>query len=235
MTKKPRRFCTATGPGGLRLHKDMVSPSSAYGVKMEQKKSREVIIPAGRAKLRAIFSLPSRTKGVVAFAHGSGSGRLSPRNNFVAQVLQEAGIATLLADLLEEGEALDRRNVFDIDLLADRLLANVQWLDQLPETHGVPFGYFGASTGAAAALLAATREPDGVTAVVSRGGRPDLAMDYLHLVRSPTLLIVGGEDRPVIPLNELAYKKLSGDGYCTRRNSPLRGTWCSGKSGGAGS
>jgi putative phosphoribosyl transferase len=146
---------------------------------------------------------------VVSFAHGSGSGRLSPRNNFVAQVLQEAGIATLLADLLEEDEALDRRNVFDIDLLADRLLANAQWLRQLPETHGVPLGYFGASTGAAAALQAAAKEPGRIAAVVSRGGRPDLAMDYLHLVRSPTLLIVGGEDRPVIPLNELAYKKLT--------------------------
>jgi putative phosphoribosyl transferase len=175
---------------------------------MSATKSREVVIPSGTARLKAILALPSQAKGVVAFAHGSGSGRLSPRNNFVARVLQEAGIATLLADLLEENEALDRTNVFDIDLLANRLLANARWLDQLPETHGVPLGYFGASTGAAAALQAAARKPDGVTAVVSRGGRPDLAMDYLHLVRSPTLLIVGGEDRPVIPLNELAYKKL---------------------------
>jgi putative phosphoribosyl transferase len=175
---------------------------------MNPKKLREVIIPAGRARLNAILGLPSQVKGVVAFAHGSGSGRLSPRNNFVAQVLQEAGIATLLADLLEEHEASDRRNVFDIDLLANRLLANAQWLHQLPETHGLTLGYFGASTGAAAALQAAAREPDRVAAVVSRGGRPDLAMDYLHLVRSPTLLIVGGEDRSVIPLNELAYKKL---------------------------
>lgn len=172
-------------------------------------KSKEVVIPSGKAKLRAIFALPSEIKGVVAFAHGSGSGRLSPRNNFVAQVLQGAGIATLLADLLEEHEALDRRNVFDIDLLADRLLANAQWLDQLSETHGVPLGYFGASTGAAAALQAAAQKPEGITAIVSRGGRPDLAMDYLGLVRSPTLLIVGGEDQPVIPLNEVAYKKLS--------------------------
>ena len=103
---------------------------------------------------------------------------------------------------------MDRRNVFDINLLADRLLVNAEWLAQLPETRGVPLGYFGASTGAAAALQAAARKPDGVKAVVSRGGRPDLVMDYLHLVRSPTLLIVGGEDRPVIPLNELAHKKL---------------------------
>jgi len=178
------------------------------GKKMNPKKAREVVIPAGRARLNAILGLLSQAKGVVAFAHGSESGRLSPRNNFVAQVLQKAGIATLLADLLEEHETLDRRNVFDIDLLANRLLANAQWLDQLPETRGLTLGYFGASTGAAAALQAAAREPDEVTAVVSRGGRPDLAMNYLHLVRSPTLLIVGGEDRSVIPLNDLAYKKL---------------------------
>jgi putative phosphoribosyl transferase len=167
---------------------------------MSATKSKEVVIPSGTGRLKAILALPSQTKGVVAFAHGSGSGRLSPRNNFVAQVLQEAGIATLLADLLEENEALDRRNVFDIDLLANRLLANAQWLDQLPETHEVPLGYFGASTGAAAALQAAARKPDGVATVVSRGGRPDLAMDYLHLVRSPTLLIVGERTDPSFPL-----------------------------------
>jgi len=175
---------------------------------MDPKKPKEDVIPAGRARLKAIFGLPLRAKGVVAFAHGSGSGRLSPRNNFVAQVLQEAGIATLLADLLEEDEASDRRNVFDIGLLADRLLINARWLRQLPETGGMSLGYFGASTGAAAALQAAAREPEGVAAVVSRGGRPDLAIDTVHLVQSPTLLIVGGEDRSVIPLNELAYKKL---------------------------
>jgi len=175
---------------------------------MDPTKLKEIVIPAGTARLKAIFGLPSEARGVVAFAHGSGSGRLSPRNNFVAQVLQEAGIATLLADLLEEDEALDRRNVFDINLLANRLLANVQWLYQFPEIRGLPLGYFGASTGAAAALQGAARNPDGVAAVVSRGGRPDLAMDHLHLVRSPTLLIVGEEDKSVIPLNEVAYKKL---------------------------
>ncbi|OGP78016.1 MAG: hydrolase [Deltaproteobacteria bacterium RBG_16_49_23] len=176
---------------------------------MDLKKPKEVVIVAGKTRLNAVFSFPSQARGVVAFAHGSGSGRLSPRNNFVARVLQEAGIATLLADLLEEDEALDRRNVFDIDLLTERLIANAQWLHQRSETRDMPLGYFGASTGAAAALQAAAREPDGVTAVVSRGGRPDLAMDHLSFVRSPTLLIVGGEDRPVIPLNELAYKELN--------------------------
>jgi len=158
---------------------------------MDPTKPKEVVISAGTARLKAIFALPLQAEGMVAFAHGSGSGRLSPRNNFVAQVLQEAGFATLLADLLEEDEALDRRNVFDIDLLAERLLANAQWLHQLSETRGMPVGYFGASTGAAAALQAVAKKPGGIAAVVSRGGRPDLAIDYLHLVQSPTLLIVG--------------------------------------------
>jgi len=175
---------------------------------MDPTNPKEVVIAAGTARLKAIFALPLQAEGMVAFAHGSGSGRLSPRNNFVAHVLQEAGIATLLADLLEEHEALDRDNVFDIDLLTNRLLASAQWLHQLPETRGMALGYFGASTGAAAALQAVARKPDGIAAVVSRGGRPDLAMDYLDLVQSPTLLIVGGDDRSVIPFNELAYEKL---------------------------
>lgn len=186
----------------------MASSSLVCGLKMSSAKPKEIVIRSGKAKLGAIFVLPLQAKGVVAFAHGTGSGRLSPRNNFVAQVLQDAGIATLLADLLEEEEASDRRKVFDIDLLAERLLANARWIHQLPETRNLTLGYFGASTGAAAALQAAAREPEGIAAVVSRGGRPDLAMDYLHLVRSPTLLIVGGDDSAVIPLNELAYKRL---------------------------
>jgi putative phosphoribosyl transferase len=168
----------------------------------------EVVIPAGKTRLNALLGLPSPVRGVVVFAHGSGSGRLSPRNNFVAQVLQYAGIATLLVDLLEESEASDRRKVFDIDLLSDRLSANALWFQERPETKGLPIGYFGASTGAAAALQAAAKKPQGVAAIVSRGGRPDLAINHLHLVQSPTLLIVGGKDEAVIPLNELAYKKL---------------------------
>jgi putative phosphoribosyl transferase len=146
---------------------------------------------------------------VVAFAHGSGSGRFSPRNNFVARVLQDAGLATLLVDLLEESEPFDQEKVFDIDLLTDRLLACTHWLRQQPETKGLFIGYFGASTGAAAALQTAAKEPRGVAATVSRGGRPDLAMKYLPQILSPTLLIVGGKDIPVISLNEAAYKKLS--------------------------
>ena len=172
-------------------------------------KNEEVVIPAGSVRLYGILGLPPHAKGVVVFAHGSGSGRFSPRNNFVAKILQNAGIATLLVDLLEDSEAQDRRKVFDIDLLTERLLINVHWLRQQPENRGLLMGYFGASTGAAAALQAAAREPQEIAAVVSRGGRPDLAMEYLVRVTAPTLLIVGGEDIPVIPLNEAAYAQLN--------------------------
>lgn len=173
-----------------------------------EKNEKEVVITAGTVHLYGILGLPPQTIGAVVFAHGSGSGRFSPRNNFVARILQNAGIATLLVDLLEESEAQDRRKVFDIDLLTERLLINVHWLRQQPETQGLLMGYFGASTGAAAVLQAAAQEPQEIAAVVSRGGRPDLAMEYLARVTTPTLLIVGGEDIPVIPLNEAAYEQL---------------------------
>ena len=172
-------------------------------------KNEEVVIPAGSVRLYGILGLPPHAKGVVVFAHGSGSGRFSPRNNFVAKILQNAGIATLLVDLLEDSEAQDRRKIFDIDLLTERLLSNAYWLRQQPGTRGLSMGYFGASTGAAAALQAAAQEPQEIAAVVSRGGRPDLAMEYLARVTAPTLLIVGGEDIPVIPLNEAAYAQLN--------------------------
>jgi putative phosphoribosyl transferase len=146
--------------------------------------------------------------GAVAFAHGSGSGRFSPRNQFVARVLQEAGLATLLLDLLEEEEAEDREKVFDIELLAERLQSAADWLRQEPATSALHLGYFGASTGAGAALLAAARDPASVAAVVSRGGRPDLAMDHLPSVQAPTLLIIGGNDDVVIELNEQALRRL---------------------------
>jgi putative phosphoribosyl transferase len=171
-------------------------------------REKEVLIQAGNMKLAGIFSLPPKPAGVVAFAHGSGSGHLSPRNAFVARVLQEAGLATLLFDLLDESEELDRRKVFDIGLLADRLLAGVVWLQNERGTHGLKLGYFGASTGAAAALEAAAKEPKGVAAIVSRGGRPDLAMNYLDKVKAPTLLIVGGNDRPVIAMNREAFENI---------------------------
>ena len=170
---------------------------------------KDVVIPADGVSLYGILEIPHQARGVVIFAHGSGSGRFSPRNNFVAQILQDAGIATLLVDLLEESESLNRQKVFDIDLLANRLLSNAHWLRHLPDMQGLMIGYFGASTGAAAALQAAAQEPIEIAAVVSRGGRPDLAMEYLHLVQAPTLLIVGGNDKPVIPLNETAFARLT--------------------------
>ena len=169
---------------------------------------REVEIPSGRRRLCGILSLPDSAKGVVAFAHGSGSGRFSPRNQFVARVLQEAGLATLLLDLLEEEEADDRDKVFDIPLLAERLQSAATWLSQQPGISALHLGYFGASTGAGAALVAAARDPKAVKAVVSRGGRPDLAGDDLPAVQAPTLLIVGGNDDVVIELNEQALRLL---------------------------
>ena len=169
---------------------------------------RQVEIPSGRRRLSGILSVPSGAEGVVAFAHGSGSGRFSPRNQFVARVLQEAGLATLLLDLLEEEEADDREKVFDIELLAERLQSAADWLSQEPETSALRLGYFGASTGAGAALVAAARDPAAVGAVVSRGGRPDLAHAYLSKVQAPTLLIVGGNDDVVIELNEQALRPL---------------------------
>ncbi len=162
--------------------------------------------------MSGILRVPPDAKGVVAFAHGSGSGRHSPRNQYVARVLEEGGLATLLLDLLEEDEAEDREKVFDIELLAERLQSAADWLRQQPETNSLRLGYFGASTGAGAALVAAAHSPTGVGAVVSRGGRPDLANNYLPAVQSPTLLIVGGNDDVVIQLNEQALRSL----HCTK-------------------
>jgi putative phosphoribosyl transferase len=171
-------------------------------------KERQVEIPSGRRRLSGILRVPSSAAGVVAFAHGSGSGRFSPRNQFVARALEEGGLATLLLDLLEEEEAGDRAKVFDIELLAERLQSAADWLRREPETSALRLGYFGASTGAGAALVAAARNPSAVGAVVSRGGRPDLARTYLSAVQAPTLLIVGGNDEPVIELNEQALRLL---------------------------
>jgi putative phosphoribosyl transferase len=169
---------------------------------------REVEIPSGRRRLSGILHVPAGAGGVVAFAHGSGSGRFSPRNQFVARVLEEGGLATLLLDLLEEEEAGDRAKVFDIPLLAERLHSAAQWLRQEPATSALRLGYFGASTGAGAALVAAARDPVTIKAVVSRGGRPDLARDYLSAVQAPTLLLVGGCDDVVVELNERALRLL---------------------------
>lgn len=169
---------------------------------------REVEISSRRRRLNGILRVPPAAKGVVAFAHGSGSGRFSPRNQFVARELEKGGLATLLLDLLEEEEAEDRAKVFDIELLAERLQSAADWLSWEPETSALPLGYFGASTGAGAALVAAARAPAVVKAVVSRGGRPDLAQGYLSAVQAPTLLIVGGNDDLVIELNEQAHRLL---------------------------
>ena len=163
------------------------------------------IAPVG---LEGLLGLPMDPTGIVLFAHGSGSGRLSPRNNFVAQALCDDGLATLLFDLLTVEEAHDRRNVFDIELLARRLLMATAWIRQDAETHGLPIGYFGASTGAAAALVAEAAREGPIAAIVSRGGRPDLAGRALSAVEAPTLLIVGGDDVEVLALNRAALAAL---------------------------
>ena len=173
---------------------------------------REVTISAVNSAIRGTLRLPGKAGAVVVFAHGSGSGRHSPRNQYVAQMLEDAGLATLLLDLLEDAEADDRSKVFDIDLLAGRLQAAADWLAGQPETKGLRLGYFGASTGAGAALLAAARAPESVGAVVSRGGRPDLAGDALSRVTAPTLLIVGGSDEVVLELNREAFGQLTCNG-----------------------
>jgi putative phosphoribosyl transferase len=158
--------------------------------------------------LDGLLGLPRPAGGIVLFAHGSGSGRLSPRNNHVAAALRSVGLATLLFDLLTEQEAADRRNVFDIELLAERLALATAWVESQDATKSLPIGYFGASTGASAALVAAARLQESIRAIVSRGGRPDMAAPVLHQVRAPTLLIVGGHDVGVLELNEQAFAQL---------------------------
>lgn len=160
--------------------------------------------------LPGCLHLPSNPHSVIIFAHGSGSSRQSPRNVYVAEALRRRGFASLLFDLLSEGEAANRANVFDIQLLAKRLVGACRWAQTARETHGMPIGLFGASTGAAAALEAAAELGDRVCAVVSRGGRPDLAEAVLEAVRAPTLLIVGGHDRDVLGLNRAALAMLGG-------------------------
>jgi len=169
-----------------------------------------VHISSGNASMEGMLDLPHETLGIVLFAHGSGSSRLSPRNNYVARVLREAGIGSLLLDLLttEEDRFYDTR--FDIDLLTRRLHGAADWVGKQDATAGLPLGLFGASTGAAAALRLAAHPTLPVAAVVSRGGRPDLAgLEALRAVRAPTLLIVGGDDRDVVALNRHAFDALS--------------------------
>ncbi|MDB5518869.1 MAG: dienelactone hydrolase-like enzyme [Tardiphaga sp.] len=172
-----------------------------------------VSVPAGSVTLEGSLTLPKDARAIVLLAHGSGSSRHSPRNRYVARVLNKARLATLLIDLLTvHEEVVDARTAdfrFDIDLLTERLVDATDWLTQFPDTKGLPIGYFGASTGAAAALAAAAVRPDAVGAIVSRGGRPDLADDMaLVRVRAPTLLIVGEEDGQVVGLNRQAFAQL---------------------------
>lgn len=176
--------------------------------KFADRKETLIKVRSGSYLLEGVLCVPPGAKGVVVFAHGSGSSRHSPRNRFVAHSLQEAGLATLLIDLLEENEAENRDKVFDMELLASRLQGAADWLGAYPETRAMRLGYFGASTGAGAALVAAARQPEAVGAVVSRGGRPDLAGDELLKVEAPTLFLVGSDDEPVIRLNQQALAKL---------------------------
>jgi putative phosphoribosyl transferase len=173
---------------------------------------RDVRLSLPGAELEGALTLPEEVRGFVLFAHGSGSSRHSPRNRYVAEVLQAAGLGTLLMDLLtrdeDEIDRFTRQFRFDIGLLAERLTGAIDWLERRPETRELPIGLFGASTGAAAALRAAAARPDRVRAVVSRGGRPDLAGEALERVRAPTLLIVGADDTPVIPLNDAARRRM---------------------------
>ena len=172
----------------------------------------EVQIPAGRAVLSGNLTIPENAIALVLFAHGSGSSRHSPRNQFVARTINRAGLGTLLFDLLTpEEEALDiytREHRFNIGLLAERLVQATSWAGQQAQTRDLRIGYFGSSTGGAAALVAAAELPQDVGAVVSRGGRPDLAGDALPRVQAPTLLIVGGDDETVIELNEMARDQM---------------------------
>jgi len=174
--------------------------------------SFDLHIPAGGIKLEGYLRLPEDPTGLVLFAHGSGSSRHSSRNRFVAESLESQGMGTLLFDLLTEAEEreelLTRHLRFDIGLLADRLVAATDWVAGEPLTAALPIGYFGASTGGGAALVASSQRPEQVKAIVSRGGRSDLAGDALPRVSAPTLLVVGGGDEPVIGMNEWAFRRL---------------------------
>lgn len=193
--RHPRRL-TATG--------SLDGAGSPEGKSVEE----DVDIPCGAVRLRGSLHLPSPCEAVVVFAHGSGSGRHSPRNRYVASVLQDAGLGTLLLDLLTPDEEIVRANVFDIALLAERLTTASSWLGTRQDTSSSRIGYFGASTGAGAALWAAAEAGAKVAAVVSRGGRPDLAGQRLAAVRAPTLLIVGGADSQVLDLNRQAMAQM---------------------------
>lgn len=172
---------------------------------------QQVHIPANNFALEGNLAVPENAQGIVIFSHGSGSGRFSPRNNFVAKVLQENNLATLLLDLLTQAEDEIYENRFNIDLLTDRLLLAINWVKNFPETQNLKIGLFGASTGAASALRAASFLGPQIAAVVSRGGRPDLALEVLDKIQSPVLFIVGGNDELVLELNQEALEKIPAD------------------------
>jgi putative phosphoribosyl transferase len=184
-------------------------------LRKSDRKENVVIIPVDKANIKGNLAVPSGAKGVVLFAHGSGSSRVSPRNQYVAKELNNSGIATFLIDLLtkdeEEIDVYTAQFRFNIDLLARRLVGATEWLEANPATSNLVLGYFGASTGAAAALIAAAKLPKSIKAVVSRGGRPDLALAYIPKLKAPTLFIVGGNDLVVIDLNRKAMKSFSGE------------------------
>lgn len=171
-------------------------------------KKMEIEIPLTSVALNGELVIPENAIGIVIFSHGSGSSRFSPRNRMVAELIQQHGMGTFLFDLLTEQEDRIYENRFNIDLLTSRLIEATEWLMQYKDTKGLPVGYFGASTGAASALRAAAYFEKNIKAVVSRGGRPDLALNVLHLVTAPTLLIVGGLDVPVIGMNKEAFDEL---------------------------
>ena len=184
-------------------------------LRIEEPRTAEI----GPLRLKGLLGLPDHARGLIIFAHGSGSGRLSPRNQHVAAALRRSGFATLLLDLLTPAEENDRSNVFDIPLLAERLTQATDWAGEQTELAQLPVGYFDASTGAGAALLAAARGDGRIKAVVSRGGRPDLAGPALPFVEAPTLLIVGSRDIPVIRLNREAMASLA----CPKRMVTVSG------------
>lgn len=177
---------------------------------MDETGISDVSIELGSVTLPGLLGIPANACGVVLFSHGSGSSRLSPRNSFVARQIRQAGIATLLFDLLTPEEDADYERRFDIPFLTQRLVQTTQWLDKQPIINALPIGYFGASTGSASALYAAAELGGKIHTIVSRGGRPDLALDILSTITAPTLLIVGGSDEPVLSMNREAYEKLAG-------------------------
>lgn len=181
-------------------------------MKVKYALDEEVLLPLDSVRLEGKLVIPENAKGIVVFSHGSGSSRFSPRNNYVAGRIQKGGMGTLLLDLLTTEEDLYYSNRFDINLLIERLLLVTNWLKEQPATKDLKVGYFGSSTGAASALgAAATLGSEIVRTVVSRGGRPDLAMPYLPDVKVPTLFIVGGDDYPVIEMNEEAFEQLGAE------------------------